>query len=576
MECQEASVPLRQLKAVLVEVLEATGSGGTSNALERGRLDDTTGDMERSLETGAFPSLLQRPEDRNSPTVSKDTTHTSSHITEMTEEDSTMTTYHIQHVGSGQSTFEKKRSRLSRGGDVAHHEYAKSFRSSNASHEKMKQTRLQKWLRSNPAEITLAATILISSLLVGFEVQLMSSNLNTSLPSAFVILRMCLNLVFIFELLLRVYAFGCQCCSKGSAAWFWFDIMVVCGSAAETFVDIYGFYDQSLDSMPDFSQVRLLKILRVTRLLRALRVPCLMRYVAPLQTLVSSISHTLWYLVWAAVLLMLLIYTVSIAFAQTVASFIIVEGLEQVEEQKPALLVFWRDLWTSMTTCFMAISGGINWQEVYDPLNKLDAMMGSIFIVFISFAYFALLNILTGVFCNSAMEALSRDPDIVAISHEATYIREHLSHLFSIIDKDCSGHMTLDELEAWMEEENGKVDLQALGIDEGDPWTLFKLLDEDAEGVVSQMAFVDGCLRLRGNASGVDMASLRNESRATQELLSMLVMRIETLDFKKPRRPSYGSRLGLGSPSRPRRHTISGSTHVGALQRPSVAEDITL
>ena len=33
----------------------------------------------------------------------------------------------------------------------------------------------------------------------------------------------------------------------------------------------------------------------------------------------------------------------------------------------------------------------------------------------------------TGVFCNSAMEALSRDPDIVAISHEATYIREHLS-----------------------------------------------------------------------------------------------------------------------------------------------------
>lgn len=28
--------------------------------------------MERSLETGAFPSLLQRPEDRNSPTVSKE------------------------------------------------------------------------------------------------------------------------------------------------------------------------------------------------------------------------------------------------------------------------------------------------------------------------------------------------------------------------------------------------------------------------------------------------------------------------------------------------------------------------
>lgn len=42
--------------------------------------------------------------------------------------------------------------------------------------------------------------------------------------------------------------------------------------------------------------------------------------------------------------------------------------------------MFWRDLWTSMTTCFMAISGGINWQTVYEPLNQLDANMGKIFI----------------------------------------------------------------------------------------------------------------------------------------------------------------------------------------------------
>ena len=56
MECQEASVPLRQLKAVLVEVLEATGSGGTSNALERGRLDDTTGVWSNASGLGAMAS----------------------------------------------------------------------------------------------------------------------------------------------------------------------------------------------------------------------------------------------------------------------------------------------------------------------------------------------------------------------------------------------------------------------------------------------------------------------------------------------------------------------------------------
>eukprot|EP00435_Cladocopium_sp_Y103_P022046 s1211_g5.t1 len=530
-------------------------------------------EMERSVDTTmAFPSLLSRlAASSTSREASKDTLPTSQGPT---EEDCSLPPA-VDVTSSGQSSYWQKRSsRLSRGpaADLAHHEYAKSFRSSGASHEKIKLTRLQQCLRSNVVEMTLALAILSSSLLVGFEVQLLSSCLDAVLPAPWVILRICLNMVFVIELPLRMYAFGCICCGRGGSAWFWFDAFVVCGSAAEVFFDIFSFFGTALTTLPDFSQVRLLKILRVTRLLRALRVPSLMKYVAPLQTLVSSISHTLWYLVWAAVLLLLLIYTVSIAFAQTVASFIIVEGLEQVEEQTPMLLFFWRDLWTSMTTCFMAISGGINWQTVYEPLNQLDAMMGKIFIVFISFAYFALLNILTGVFCNSAMEALSRDPDIVAISHEATYIREHLSHVFTIIDKDCSGSMTLDELEEWMEEENGRVDFQALGIAEGDAWTLFKLLDENAQGVVSQEAFVNGCLKLRGTASGVDMASLRNESRATQELLSMLVARIESLSDAKKRRPSYGSRLGLGSPSRARRHTITSLTSA----RPSLSEGVTI
>ena len=545
-------------------------------------------DMDRSVDTTmAFPSYLSRLAEprcsapmglasQDGSTISKDTLHTSG----ATEEDWPPPAS-FDRTSSGQShnaSWQKRASRLSRGpaADLAHHEYAKTFRSSGASHERIKLTPLQQCLRSNVVEMTLAVAILCSSVLVGFEVQLLSSQLDATLPTPWVILRISLNMIFVIELPLRMRAFGCICCGRGGAAWFWFDVFVVCGSLAEVFFDIYSFFGPSLTSLPDFSQVRLLKILRVTRLLRALRVPSLMKYVAPLQTLVSSISHTLWYLVWAAVLLLLLIYTVSIAFAQTVASFIIAEGLEQVQEQSPALLMFWRDLWTSMTTCFMAISGGINWQTVYEPLNQLDANMGKIFIVFISFAYFALLNILTGVFCNSAMEALSRDPDIVAISHEATYIREHLCHIFSIIDKDCSGGMTLDELEEWMEEDNGKVDLQAFGIEEGDPWTLFKLLDENAEGVVSREAFVDGCLRLRGTASGVDMASLRNESRATQEILNVLLTRIESLsDMAKKRRPSFGNRLGGGSPSRTRRHTITGSTTIPS-GRLSVADDVTL
>ncbi|CAJ1353820.1 unnamed protein product [Effrenium voratum] len=555
------SEQLRELELRLERKWRARAEGklghAASGTLEILRGRSGTEDLDHP---GSLPSLLSRqqspPDDSRS--VSKDTA--------AGDEANSM-----ENVPSLQSTFSKKRrlSAMTRAGDVAHREYARSFRSSTTSQEKTRLTPMQRVLRSKVVEMTLAFTILASSVLVGIEVQMMSDSLDMSLPPALVTLRIVLNISFVVELLVRLYAFGFSCRRQGGIAWFAFDVLVVCGSAAEAALDVYGILVKQLDAIPDFSQVRLLKILRVTRLVRAFRVPYLMKYFGPLQTLVSSISHTLWYLVWAAVLLLLLIYTVSIAFAQTVSLFIINEGLEQVEEKHPALLEFWRDLWTSMITCFMAISGGLNWKIVYDPLNELDALMGNIFVFFISFAYFALLNILTGVFCNSAMEALSRDPDIVAISQDAIHAREHLCGLFSSIDVDDSGHLTLDEVEVWMSEGNGKVDLQAMGIDEGDPWVFFKLLDENAQGYVTQEAFVDGCLRLRGGASGVDMASLRNESRAMHELLAMLFQRVESLDSKQPRRPS---RALLGS-KRFRRHTVGG---MDTVVDSKYAEDLTM
>ncbi|CAE7230338.1 rluD [Symbiodinium microadriaticum] len=435
--------------------------------------------------------------------------------------------------------------------DETRREHARSLRSSNASHDKLKQTALQVCMRSTAVDMTLAAVILLSSVLVGFEVQYTATDSSSALPDVFVAARMTLNAILALELLLRVYAFGWRWSARQGCTWFFFDAFLAAGSAVELGLDIRSFFYEPWEGLPGFSQLRLLKILRVTRLLRALRIPSLLKYVGPLQTLVSSISHTLWYLVWAAVLLVLMIYTVSILFAQTVTAHVITEGVEAVEDTKPALLDFWKDLFTSMTTCFMAISGGIKWQLVYVPLNELDPIMGFIFILYISFTYFALLNILTGVFCNSAMEALSRDPDIVAISKDATHLRNQLSNLFYFIDKDDSEGITLDEFEVWMAEENGKFNLQALGIEGGDAWTLFKLLDEEACGSISKDAFVDGCLRLRGSASGVDMATLRCESRAMQELLGLLVMRLDASTFPKPRRPSFPKRLSKRRTSAP-------------------------
>ena len=130
---------------------------------------------------------------------------------------------------------------------------------------------------------------------------------------------------------------------------------------------------------------------------------------------------------------------------------------------------------------------------------------------------------------------------------------------------------------------------RVLGADvwmRGDAWTLFKLLDEEACGSISKDAGNRVSTKARGTPTprtlsnlyfryqglcrwlpalarqcfrrllsrlshdilqalgrlGVDMATLRCESRAMQELLGLLVMRLDASTFPKPRRPELTTR----------------------------------
>merc|ERR1712032_1812854 len=109
----------------------------------------------------------------------------------------------------------------------------------------------------------------------------------------------------------------------------------------------------------------------------------------------------------------------------------------------------------SIFTLYKSITGGISWHEVVDPLENLHVAWAVLFTAFISFSYFAVLNVITGVFCNSAIATATRDPDMVIHS----LIAEKKKHM----DKDMTNVIDIDE-------------------------------------------FVLGCMRLRGAAKGIDVA----------------------------------------------------------------------
>eukprot|EP00413_Alexandrium_margalefii_P030028 CAMPEP_0204556198 /NCGR_PEP_ID=MMETSP0661-20131031/29422_1 /ASSEMBLY_ACC=CAM_ASM_000606 /TAXON_ID=109239 /ORGANISM="Alexandrium margalefi, Strain AMGDE01CS-322" /LENGTH=59 /DNA_ID=CAMNT_0051563305 /DNA_START=56 /DNA_END=231 /DNA_ORIENTATION=+ len=58
-----------------------------------------------------------------------------------------------------------------------------------------------------------------------------------------------------------------------------------------------------------------------------------------------------------------------------------------------------------MFTLFQAITGGISWHEPVETLGQVSVMLVWLFTAYLSFTYFAVMNVVTGVFCNSAIES---------------------------------------------------------------------------------------------------------------------------------------------------------------------------
>ncbi|CAE7194956.1 unnamed protein product, partial [Symbiodinium sp. CCMP2456] len=63
----------------------------------------------------------------------------------------------------------------------------------------------------------------------------------------------------------------------------------------------------------------------------------------------------------------------------------------------------------SMLTLFLSITGGISWQDALAPLREISALAATAYLAYIIIAVFAILNVVTGVFCNMAIESARAD-----------------------------------------------------------------------------------------------------------------------------------------------------------------------
>jgi len=165
---------------------------------------------------------------------------------------------------------------------------------------------------------------------------------------------------------------------------------------------------------------------------------------------------------------------------------------------------FFGSLTRSLLTLYQVITGGIDWNDVVQPLmDHISPLLAILFCAYIAFVTFALMNVVTGVFVDSALKSTKKDQDVVMLSH--------IEQIMKTTDLDKNGTISWDEFKSKLDTPAMKNLFKAIDLDTEEARDLFRLIDIDGSGEISPEELTHGCLKLRGNAKAIDMHAFIHE-----------------------------------------------------------------
>merc|ERR1712032_488878 len=164
---------------------------------------------------------------------------------------------------------------------------------------------------------------------------------------------------------------------------------------------------------------------------------------------------------------------------------------------------------------FMAVSGGVNWWELFVILDSSSRVHAIIFIFYMLVMQLMVLNIITGIFVDDALELAQRDKQFVADAErerQRTLFGE-LLRLFKELDRDESGTLTKSEFHETVKLPAIKTVFGMLELDVTHAEDFFNLLDVDGSHELEIEEFVVGCMNLKGQAKQIGMETLMMENK---------------------------------------------------------------
>jgi hypothetical protein len=298
--------------------------------------------------------------------------------------------------------------------------------------------------------------------------------------------------------------------------------------------------------------MRTLRLFRVAKVLRLVRV---FKMFTELRLIMTAMVSSFASFFWSAVVIILLSLIFSLYFVSNVAAF--VQGDDNDKEAKQRVLNNFGSVHQCMQTLiYPTVLGGGDWLDYYEDLAPLGVTSVA-FVVWVTFANIALINIVTGMFVDSAMKIAEGDIQMKAESRmdEEKQYAMGLWRLMRDADKDKNGVLDREEFDHMLNRGDLGAYLHYQGIDamwlqEQIP-VLWEELTEDQRKInasrfetgesdsmtashVDCKLIVERCMELRHFARSAEIRELKTK---LDTLLERGVQRAEGRIMSRPEDP---------------------------------------
>jgi len=327
---------------------------------------------------------------------------------------------------------------------------------------------------------------------------------------------------FFIELILRISADKGNWFARVDRYWNFFDLAIVITSVIELVLDIF--------QIPLDVGMSVLRSLRLIRIVRMLRVANNFATVRNLKTMIGAMTNSISSFIPVAIMLGSLVYFFALLFMQGVKGNLAkVQPHQKNLEDVKLIRQYYGSLYTTLWTLFAAISGGADWGDVAAPIVKIGPLYALLFMSYILFVLFGLLNLLTGIFVDAATQSsrLTRQMVVDDAKQQAEDNIKQLVTLFMEADEDRNCTISQKEFGQYIQNPDIQAYFLALDLDVDRVDRMFTLLDPENKGALDVREFCEGIIHLRGNAKAVDVAMIMNA-------LHKIEAKVEALDKQIP------------------------------------------